>query len=336
MSMAQVLSQDEVDALLNAVNDGDTDDLLDDSGGAGGFGADDDDDNIQTYDLTNQDRVIRGRMPILEIIYERFIRSFRVSLSNSLRKISTISMISTDLLKFGEFVNTLPIPSCMCIMRFNELRGPALIVFESKLAYAIIDSYFGGTDRPFTKIEGKEFTQIELSFMKKVMDMAISDLEEAWAPVHRIDAQYLRTEINPQFVGVVPPSDVIIATTLEVEFESASGTIMIVVPYSTIEPIKQKLSSSFQTDNDMADSIWTKAMNEHIKDAAATLVVKLGEAEMTVGDLITLEKGDIIPLNQEASGEVTLAVEGVEKMKCLIGVHKGNRAVQVTRLLSRD
>ncbi|PIP90037.1 MAG: flagellar motor switch protein FliM [Bdellovibrionales bacterium CG12_big_fil_rev_8_21_14_0_65_38_15] len=333
--MAQVLSQDEVDALLNAVNDGDADDLLDE-GGAGGFGADEEDDNIQTYDLTNQDRVIRGRMPILEIIYERFIRSFRVSLSNSLRKISTISMISTDLLKFGEFVNTLPIPSCMCIMRFNELRGPALLVFESKLAYAIIDSYFGGTDRPFTKIEGKEFTQIELSFMKKVMDMAISDLEESWAPVHRIDAQYLRTEINPQFVGVVPPSDVIIATTLEVEFESASGTIMIVVPYSTIEPIKQKLSSSFQTDNDMADSIWTKAMNEHIKDARATLVVKLGEAEMTVGDLVTLEKGDIIPLNQEASGEVTLAVEGVEKMKCLIGVHKGNRAVQVTKLISRD
>ncbi|WP_417336107.1 flagellar motor switch protein FliM [Halobacteriovorax marinus] len=330
--MAQVLSQDEVDALLNAVNDGDSDDLSF-GGDSGDFDSgDDSDDNIQAYDLTNQDRVIRGRMPILEIIYERFIRSFRVSLSNSLRKISTISMISTDLLKFGEFVNTLPIPSCMCIMRFNELRGPALLVFESKLAYAIIDSYFGGTDRPFTKIEGKEFTMIELSFMKKVMDMAINDLEEAWAPVHRIDAQYLRTEINPQFVGVVPPSDVIIATTLEVEFESASGTIMIVVPYSTIEPIKQKLSSSFQTDNDMADSIWTQAMNEHIKQAHATMVVKLGETNITVGDLVTLEKGDIIPLNQEASGEVVVEVEGVEKMKCLIGTHKGNRAVQITNV----
>ena len=329
--MAQVLSQDEVDALLNAVNDGDSDDLM--GGDSGDFGGEDEaDDNIQTYDLTNQDRVIRGRMPILEIIYERFIRSFRVSLSNSLRKISTISMISTDLLKFGEFVNTLPIPSCMCIMRFNELRGPALLVFESKLAYAIIDSYFGGTDRPFTKIEGKEFTMIELSFMKKVMDMALSDLEEAWAPVHRIDAQYLRTEINPQFVGVVPPSDVIIATTLEVEFESASGTIMIVVPYSTIEPIKQKLSSSFQTDNDMADSIWTHAMNEHIKQAKATMTVKLGETNITVGDLVTLEKGDIIPLNQEASGEVSIEVEGVDKMRCLIGTHKGNRAVQITQV----
>jgi flagellar motor switch protein FliM len=325
--MAQVLSQEEVDALLNAVND-----VGSDSGSSGdGSGEEDISSNIQTYDLTNQDRVIRGRMPILEIIYERFIRSFRVSLSNSLRKISTISMISTDLLKFGEFVNTLPIPSCMCIMRFNELRGPALIVFESKLAYAIIDSFFGGTDRPFTKIEGKEFTAIELSFMRRVMDMAITDLEEAWAPVHRIDAQYLRTEINPQFVGVVPPSDVIIATTFEVEFESASGTIMVVIPYSTIEPIKQKLSSSFQSENDMVDTLWTKALHGHIQTATADAIVKLGEAEMTIGDLVNLQVGDIVPLNQEVSGEIDLLVEGVVKMKCLIGNYKGNRAVQITR-----
>lgn len=331
--MAQVLSQDEVDALLNAVND--------DSEPAGSAGSDGGDDvfgevseadaNIQPYDLTNQDRVIRGRMPILEIIYERFIRQFRVSLSNSLRKISTISMISTDLLKFGEFVNTLPIPSCMCIMRFNELRGPALIVFESKLAYAIIDSYFGGTDRPFTKIEGKEFTSIELSFMRRVMDMAINDLEEAWAPVHRIDAQYVRTEINPQFVGVVPPSDVIITTTFEVEFESASGTIMVVIPYSTIEPIKQKLSSSYQTDNDVVDTLWTRSMQEHVQHAEATAVVKLGETEMTIGDLVGLQVGDIIPLSQEVSGELDLEIEESKKLKCLIGVYKGNRAVQITR-----
>jgi flagellar motor switch protein FliM len=331
--MAQVLSQDEVDALLNAVND-------DEAGGEkaadnGAFGEVEGQENIQPYDLTNQDRVIRGRMPILEIIYERFIRQFRVSLSNSLRKISTISMISTDLLKFGEFVNTLPIPSCMCIMRFNELRGPALIVFESKLAYAIIDSYFGGTDRPFTKIEGKEFTSIELSFMRRVMDMAMNDLEEAWAPVHRIDAQYIRTEINPQFVGVVPPSDVIITTTFEVEFESASGTIMVVIPYSTIEPIKHKLSSSYQTENDVVDNLWTQSMNEHVGQAIATAIVKLGDTSMTVGDLVSLQVGDIIPLSQEVAGEIDIEIEGVKKLKCLAGEYKGNRAVQITRKLAR-
>ena len=327
--MAQVLSQEEVDALLNAVN-------YDDDGDGAAEGGDPKDNNIkiegdiQEYDLTNQDRIIRGRMPILEIIYERFIRLFRVSLSNSLRKISSMSMISSDILKFGEFINTLPIPSCMCIMRFNELRGPALFVFESKLAYAIIDSYFGGTDRPYTNIEGKEFTQIELSFMKKVMDMAISDLEESWAPVHRVEAQYLRTEINPQFVGVVPPSDVVVATTLEIEFESALGTMMIVIPYSTIEPIKQKLSSNFQTDNEMVDSIWVQAMNTHIQDTEAALVVKLGETEMTIGALLNLQIGDVIMLGQESSGEVKMEVEGVEKMKGLIGLHKGNRAIQIT------
>jgi flagellar motor switch protein FliM len=329
--MAQVLSQDEVDALLNAVNE-DGDDSAD-------FGFDDDSadiesaENIQSYDLTNQDRVIRGRMPILEIIYERFIRSFRVSLSNSLRKISTISMISTDLLKFGEFVNTLPIPSCMSIIRFNELRGPAIVVFESKLAYAIIDSYFGGTDRPFTKIEGKEFTPIELSFMKRVIDMAFVDLEEAWAPVHKIDAQYLRTEINPQFVGVVPPSDVIITTTFEVEFESASGTIMIVIPYSTIEPIKQKLSSSYQTENDTVDSLWTQSMHEHMKCIEADAIVKLGDTQMTIGDLVSLQIGDIIPLSQEVSGELSIEIEGVKKLNCLAGEYKGNKAVQITKIL---
>ncbi len=323
--MAQILSQDEVDALLSAVNDGTSED------GSDNLENDNTnrEDKIQEYDLTSQDRVIRGRMPVLEIIYERFIRSLRVSLSNSLRKVSTISIISTDLLKFGEFVNTLPIPSCMCILRFNELRGPALLVFESKLTYAIIDAYFGGTDRPFTRIEGKEFTQIELSFMKKVIDIVINDLEEAWAPIHKIDAQYLRTEINPQFVGVVPPSDVVIATTLEVEFESASGAIMIVFPYSTIEPIKQKLSSNFQMDNDIADSVWIESMNEHIMDVNTALVVKLGESEMTVGDLVALDRGDIIPLNKDASGEVVIDIEGVEKLKCLMGNCKGNRAVKI-------
>lgn len=331
--MAQVLSQDEVDALLSAVNDDDTSAGEVDSGFDDEFDDDEGADNIQPYDLTNQDRVIRGRMPILEIIYERFIRSFRVSLSNSLRKISTISMISTDLLKFGEFVNTLPIPSCMCIMRFNELRGPALLVFESKLAYAIIDSYFGGTDRPFTKIEGKEFTSIELSFMKRVMDMAINDLEEAWQPVHKIDAQYMRTEINPQFVGVVPPSDVIITTTFEVEFESASGTIMVVIPYSTIEPIKQKLSSSYQSENDVVDSLWTQSMHEHVNGATAEAVVKLGDTNMSVGDLVGLQIGDIIPLSQEVSGELLVEIEGVQKLFCLAGEYKGNRAVQITKRL---
>ena len=352
--MNQILTQAEVDALLNAVTEGNVEtgaaegaapaaapsgdpfsgfggDGGGGGGGAGGSAAAEPEVEVTPYDLTNQDRVIRGRMPTLDIIYERFIRLYRMSLSNSLRKIASISIISTDLLKFGEFVNTLPIPSCMCIMRFEALRGPAILVFETKLAYALVDSYFGGTDRPFTKIEGKEFTKIELSIMRKVMDLALKDLEEAWAPVHKTDIQYVRTEVNPQFVGVVPPSDVIISTTFEVELENASGTIAIVIPYSTIEPIKNKLNSSFQTEADRGDREWIAKLEEHVRQTSAHVRVNLGAAEITVGDLVNLSVGDIIPLTQDADGELELMVEGVPKYKCFFGVSRGNRAVQVTR-----
>lgn len=350
--MNQVLTQSEVDALLSAVAEGSVDTTAPGGapaggaegieGGGGGEGGGDwggavvPEAEVTPYDLTNQDRVIRGRMPTLDIIYERFIRLYRMSLSNSLRKIATISIISTDLLKFGEFVNTLPIPSCMCIMRFESLRGPALLVFESKLAYALVDSFFGGTDRPYTKIEGKEFTRIELSIMKKVMDLAIKDLEEAWAPVHKTDISFVRTEVNPQFVGVVPPSDVIISTTFEVELENASGTIALVIPYSTIEPIKNKLNASFQTETDRVDKEWTLKMEEHLRQAEANVLVNLGAASITVGDLVNLNVGDIIPLAQDSDGEIDVLVEGVPKFKCFFGVSRGNRAIQVTRFVDED
>jgi flagellar motor switch protein FliM len=337
--MNQVLTQSEVDALLSAVSEGTVPPPGSpgaEGGGAGGGSWDqgaggEDQVEITPYDLTNQDRVIRGRMPTLDIIYERFIRLYRMSLSNALRKIATISIISTDLLKFGEFVNTLPIPSCMCIMRFEALRGPAILVFESKLAYALVDSFFGGTDRPYTKIEGKEFTRIELSIMKKVMDLALHDLEEAWAPVHKTSITFNRTEVNPQFVGVVPPSDVIISTTFEVELENASGTIALVIPYSTIEPIKHKLNASFQTEAERHDREWMSKMEDHLKDTDANVRVNLGSALITVGDLVNLGVGDIIPLSQDADGELDLLVEGVGKFKCFYGVSRGNRAVQITR-----
>src|SRR5690606_27497877 len=158
----------------------------------------------------------------------------------------------------------------------------------------------------FTKIEGKEFTSIELSFMRRVMDMAINDLEESWAPVHNIDTQYVRTEINTQFVGVVPPSDVIITPTYKDEFESASGTIMVVIPYSIIETSKQKISTTDETDNYVVDTLCTRSMQEHVQHAEDTAVVKLGETELSIEDLIGRRVGDNIPLGQEVEGELDL------------------------------
>src|SRR5688500_16963347 len=190
--MNQVLSQNEVDALLAAVSDGDvsSSDNPKAGGGGGSSGKVLEGKKVTSYDLTSQDRIIRGRLPQLEVIYEKFMRAFLVSLSGSLRKIASISLTSTEFLKFGEFINTLPMPTCMSVLRFGNLRGSALFVIESKLAYALVDSFFGGSDRPYTKIEGKEFTAIELSIVRKVVELAIQDLESAWASVAKIDCSF--------------------------------------------------------------------------------------------------------------------------------------------------
>ena len=329
--MSQVLSQSEVDALLAAVSEGE---LTDKGDGQSTVGPDDK--VVVVYDLTSQDRIIRGRLPQLDVIYEKFMRAFRVSLSSALRKIASLNHASTDFLKFGEFINTLPMPTCMSVLRFNNLRGSALFVIESKLAYALVDNFFGGADRPYTKIEGKDFTPIELSIVRKVVDLAIDDLESAWSSVERIDCSFVRTEINPQFVGIVPPTDIVIASTFDVELENANGTITLVIPYSTIEPIKQKLSTGFQVESDQTDKkMWAKTFTEQMMGTKIEVKVNLGESAITLNELMHLKVGDVIPLNQDATGELDVQVENIKKYKAYYGIHHGTVAVQITRPIKK-
>lgn len=340
--MNQVLSQSEVDALLAAVSDGDVASPGGGSKGSGGGGdsssgrVTSDDRKIMNYDLTSQDRIIRGRLPQLEVIYEKFMRAFRVSLSSALRKIASISLTSTEFLKFGEFINTLPMPTCMSVLRFGNLRGSALLVIESKLAYALVDSFFGGADRPYSKIDGKDFTPIELSIVRKVVELAINDLEVAWASVEKIGCSFVRTEVNPQFVGIVPPTDVVIASTFDVELENATGTISMVIPYATIEPIKQKLSTGFQVESDQTDKrLWTAIIKEQLMDTSVDIKVNLGETQIIIEDLMGLKVGDVIPLTQDATGELDIQIEEIRKFKGYYGNHHGTVAVQITRSIEK-
>ena len=321
--MNQVLSQNEVDALLSAVSDNRVDDNE--------FGAQEEmSSGVVQYDLANQDRIIRGRMPTLDIIHDRFIRLFRVTLSNSLRKMANLSVNSTGPLKFSEFMNSLPLPSCLNILRLDPLRGAAVMVIESKLLYALVDSFFGGNDVPYTKIEGKDFTQIEIKIARRVVLSAIDDYERAWEPVYPLKVGYSRTEINPQFVAVVPPSDVVIATTFDVELEKVSGTIKVVIPYATLEPIKSKLSVGFQSEQLEVDFIWINRIKEQIMGTSANVQVKLGEAEIAARDLLDLEPGDIIQLNSDATLPLDVLVEGLPKFKGVPGLLKGSRALKIT------
>lgn len=328
--MSQVLSQSEVDALLSAVSDNRVggDDAAATAGATSGGAS-----GVVHYDLANQDRIIRGRMPTLDIIHDRFIRLFRVTLSNALRKMANLSVNSTGPLKFSEFMNSLPLPSCLNILRLDPLRGAAVMVIESKLLYALVDSFFGGNDVPYTKIEGKDFTQIEIKIARRVVLSAIDDLEKAWEPVYPLKIGYSRTEINPQFVAVVPPSDVVVATTLDVELEKVSGTIKIVIPYATLEPIKSKLSVGFQSEQLEVDFIWINRIKEKIMQTNANILVKLGDVDITVRDLMELSPGDIIQLNTDATMPLGVLVEGISKFKGIPGILKGNRAMKITECL---
>lgn len=324
--MSQVLSQNEVDALLDAVVGGEV--SVDPK-----KGATPEDESVVTYDLTSQDKVIRGRMPTLDIVYERFIRAYRMTLSSQLRKLATLSIASTDTMKFGEFINTLPLPSCMSVIRFETLRGSGIAVIETKLAYALIDSFLGGTDRPYAKLEGKDFTQIELSIIKKVIVAALEDFERAWAPVTPVKISFVRTETNPQFVGVVPPSDIVIVTTLTVELENASGTLSIVIPFATLEPIRQKLISGFQQEVVETDDYWKRMMVRHLEESELHIDVELGRTEITMRQILGLKVGDVIPLQTDSSAEIPIRVEGVERFKGLFGASRGSRAVQITQIV---
>lgn len=334
--MNQVLSQSEVDALLAAVSDGDIGAPAEPEAQSSGKVTATDGRKITDYDLTSQDRIIRGRLHQLEVIYEKFMRSFRVSLSSALRKIASLTHTKTEFLKFGEFINTLPLPTCMCVLRFNNLRGSALLVIDSKLAYGFVDSFFGGADRPFVKPDGKDFTPIELSIIQKVVGLAINDLEIAWSSIEKIGCSFVRTEVNPAFVGIVPPTDVVIASTFDVELENITGTIYMVIPYATIEPIKQKLQTGFQVETDQTDKkLWTAIIEEQLMGTDLEIKVNLGETEIKLKDLMTLKEGDVIPLDQDASGEFDVAVEGIRKFKGYYGIHHGTVAVQVTRPIEK-
>lgn len=318
--MSKILTQDEVDALLKGMSGGEIETETD---------AVDEDDGITIYDLTNQDRIIRGRMPTLEIINDRFARILRTTLSGALRKVIDVSAFSIDMVKFGEFMRTLPVPTSLHIFKVDPLRGHGVMVIETKLVFNLVDNFFGGSGRSFVKIEGRDFTAIENKLINKVIMMALEDLEKAWNPVHPIKLTYVRSETNPQFASVVAPTEVVIVIKFEVELEQMVGTLIICLPYSTIEPIRSKLHAGFQSDQLEVDHEWINRFIEQLREATVEVSVELGRATILSSDLLNLKPGDVILLDQNVAKPLTARVEGVPKFSGFPGKIKGTKAFQI-------
>jgi len=319
MSVEKILCQEEIDALLRGMENGDVSAAPESPDRSG----------INRYDFNNQDRVIRGRMPTLEIINDHFCRLFRNSLSSDLRKTIDVGSRGNEMKKFGEFIKTLPVPSSLHIFRMDPLRGHAILALEAKLVFTLLDVFFGGSGKGTYRVEGRDFTAIESRLIHKLAAMIFSDMEKAWNVIHPITLQHVRSEINPQFVSIVSPSDLVINITFGVELEQFTGMITFCIPYANIEPIKNRLYSGFQSEQLEVDQTWVSRFLERLQSAEVEVKVELGKSRALVQDLLRWKEGDVLSLNREVSDPLVIQVQGVPKFLGKPGICRGNTAIQI-------
>lgn len=322
--MTKVLSQEEVDALLKGLVEGeievDADQPVPEDG-------------VIPYDFTSQERIIRGRMPTLEVINEHFARAFRISLSMILRRTVDMQTNFVQMVKFGEFLRSLPLPSSFHIYKMDPLRGQCLLVVDSKLVFSLVECFLGGNSRSRFKIEGRDFTSIERRLIQKVVLMALQDLEKAWAPVHPVRMHVVRVEINPMFVGIATPNDIMVISKFQVEMEQAEGFITLCIPYATVEPIKGRLYSGFQSEQLELDRRWTTRIQDQIQDIAVNVVVELASTTMSARNVLNLAAGDIVIFDQKVTEPLVGRVEGIPKFTGFAGQFHQSKAFQVQKLL---
>ncbi|HOV85505.1 MAG TPA: flagellar motor switch protein FliM [Syntrophobacteraceae bacterium] len=323
--MEKILTQEEVDSLLRGLSNGEVETKQVQEEESGG---------IRRYDLTSQDRIIRGRMPTLEIINDRFARVHRVALSSALRRLVDITVTQTEMIKFGEFVRTLPVPTSLHVLKMEPMRGHILLVVESRLIFNLVDCFFGGTGRSNFKIEGRDYTSIEHRVIHKVVQGVLKDLDHAWKPVINISFQFVRSEVNPQFATIVPPSDVVIVVHFELELDRMIGKMILCLPYSTIEPIRAKLCASYQSDQLEVDVGWIERFKKRLCEVGVGVNAELGKTWIKGRDLLHLEVGDVLMLDQDVDEPLVVRVGGIPKFKAFPGTSKGNMAFRVTETIN--
>ncbi|MFT5521668.1 MAG: flagellar motor switch protein FliM [Enterobacterales bacterium] len=321
--MSDLLSQDEIDALLHGVDDGDID-LEEGETPAG---------DARAYDFSAQDRIVRGRMPTLEMVNERFARHLRISLFNMMRKSAEVSVNGVQMIKFSEYVHSLFVPTSLNMVRIKPLRGTSLFTFEAKLVFALVDNFFGGDGRYHAKIEGREFTPTERRIVQLLLNQIFIDLAEAWTPLHKVNFEYLDSEVNPAMATIVSPSEVVVISSFTIELEGGGGNFHVCMPYSMLEPIRDKLDAGVQTDRDDVDHRWLQSLREEIMAVNTPIDATLVEKQITVNDILTMKEGDIIPIEMPES--VLVNTGGLPSFRAEYGISRGRAALKITDLIDR-
>ena len=313
--MQDLLSQDEIDALLHGVDDGDIgpEEEVDAAG-------------IKSYDLTSNDRIVRGRMPTLEMINERFARYTRISMFNFLRRSADVASGGVQIMKFGEYIHTLYVPTSLNLVKMRPLRGTALFILDAKLVFKLVDNFFGGDGR-HAKIEGREFTPTEVRVVQLILTQVFNDMMEAWSPVIPVEFEYVGSEVNPAMANIVSPSEVVVVSTFHIELDGGGGDLHLTIPYSMIEPMREVLDAGFQSDVDDGDERWQQSMREDILDAPVEIHGTLVQRDISLREVAALKTGDVIPI--EMPEHFTLEANGIPIFTGKMGISNDNLAVKI-------
>ena len=319
--MSDLLSQDEIDALLHGVDDVDEDDIEESS------------EDARSYDFSSQDRIVRGRMPTLEIVNERFARHLRISMFNMMRRAAEVSINGVQMLKFGEYVHTLFVPTSLNMVRFSPLKGTALITMEARLVFILVDNFFGGDGRFHAKIEGREFTPTERRIVQLLLKIIFEDYKDAWAPVMDVEFEYLDSEVNPAMANIVSPTEVVVINSFHIEVDGGGGDFHITMPYSMIEPIRELLDAGVQSDKQDTDMRWSQALRDEIMDVQVGFDANIVEHEVTLRDVMGFKAGDIIPI--DLPEHIMMRIEDLPTYRCKLGKSRDNLALKISEKIAR-
>ncbi|MDN4504405.1 flagellar motor switch protein FliM [Alteromonadaceae bacterium BrNp21-10] len=321
--MSDLLSQDEIDALLHGVDDVEEEEVET---------AIDDGSAIE-YDFSSQDRIVRGRMPTLEIVNERFARHMRVSLFNMMRRSAEVSINGIQMIKFGEYIHTLFVPTSLNMVRFRPLKGTGLITMEARLVFILVDNFFGGDGRYHAKIEGREFTPTERRIIQMLLKLIFEDYKEAWSPVMDVSFEYLDSEVNPAMANIVNPTEVVVISSFHIELDGGGGDFHVALPYSMLEPIRELLDAGVQSDKEDTDLRWSKALRDEIMDVKVEASAELLEFELPLSKVMDFKAGDVIPI--EMPEHVVLSIEDLPTFRTKLGRSRDNIALQITEKIKR-
>jgi flagellar motor switch protein FliM len=322
VSDQKILNQDEIDALIHGVDQGAVSTKSEEVPTG----------EVRGYDFATQMRVVRGRLPTLDMINERFARQFRTNLYNLLRRTPEISINQTEMKKFQDYTHTLHVPTSLNIVKVVPLRGTALVVFDPKLVFAIVDNFFGGNGR-HAKIEGREFTATENRIIQLVLRQALADLAEAWSLVAPVTIEVVQTEINPAFANIVSPSEIVVITSFHVELDGGGGDVHMTLPYAMIEPLREILDSGVQSDRAEQDERWLASLKEGLQDAEVELTTLLGNGSVRLNKLVELKPGDVLPC--DFTGKATVLAEGVPLFRGAFGASRGQQCVRYEQKVRR-